>query len=68
MATIVQRSMERNDTDGDGVISREEAEAADGRAREMLLQADSDGDGKVTRAELRAALEQRMAGNGGDGE
>ena len=68
VATIVQRSMERNDTDGDGVISREEAEAADGRAREMLLQADSDGDGKVTRAELRAALEQRMAGNGGDGE
>ncbi len=65
-ASIVTMSMERNDTDKDGVISKEEIDAIDDeRRRTSMSQADTDGDGKVTRAELTRSIEKRMSQSGG---
>nr|WP_235951494.1 HlyD family efflux transporter periplasmic adaptor subunit [Crateriforma spongiae] len=63
--TIVTRSMERNDTDGDGKLSAEEIQAVDGRFRSRLESADADGDGVVTRAELTKGLRSAMGSGGG---
>ena len=54
----MQRMLERIDTDGDGTISRDEAQAAhDARFARM----DINGDGAVTREEIRQARENRRA-------
>ncbi len=62
VGTIVQRSMQRNDTDGDGKISAEEMNAVDPQFRDRLQAADADGDGNVTRQELTTAMKARMEG------
>ena len=62
---IVTRSMERNDTDGDGKLSAEEISAIDGQFRDGVQAADTDGDGSVTRAELMKSIQQRMNAGGG---
>lgn len=62
--TIVDRSMQSNDTDGDGSLSAEEIGKMDGRFQEMVKAADSDGDGSVTKAELTAAMTKRFSGGG----
>jgi RND family efflux transporter MFP subunit len=64
VGTMVQSSMQRNDTDGDGSLSQEEISAVDERWRSALQAADADGDGKVSRAELRASIMKRMSGGG----
>ena len=61
---IVAASMERNDTDGDGVLSAEEIGQMDSRFQSMVSAADSDGDGNVSRAELTKALKARFSGGG----
>jgi hypothetical protein len=61
IAQIVSRSMERNDTDGDGVLSAAEISAIDGQFRDAVVSADSDGDGQVTRAELTAGMAKRIS-------
>ncbi len=63
--TMVSRSMERNDTDGDGKLSAEEIEAIDPQRREMVTAADTNGDGSVSRAELTASIKQRISSGGG---
>lgn len=57
-AAMVQRMLERNDTDGDGSISSEEIQKIDGNFRDRIQSADSDGDGTVTRAELMKMVSQ----------
>lgn len=63
--TIVSRSMERSDTDGDGKLSAEEIDAIDGQFRDGVKAADTDGDGSVSRAELMKSIQQRMSAGGG---
>lgn len=58
-ATIVNRMLENNDTDGDGVISAEELSAADPNFRDRIAAADSDGDGAVTRDEITKMISSR---------
>ncbi len=64
---IVTRSMERNDTDGDGKLSTAEINGIDGQFRDGVLAADADGDGSVTRAELLKSIKARFGGAGGGG-
>jgi hypothetical protein len=56
------------DANGDGIISRDEAENSSNpeRAQRMFDHLDSDGDGLITESERRAAREQFM-GQGGKG-
>jgi HlyD family secretion protein len=63
--TIVARSMERSDTDGDGKLSPDEINSIDENRRAGVLAADTDGDGSVSRAELTASIKKRMAEFGG---
>lgn len=63
--TIVDRSMERNDTNGDGKLSADEIQSIDSQYRSGVEAADTDGDGSVTRAELMKSIQQRMGGGGG---
>ena len=65
LGTIVARSMERNDTDGDGKLSASEIEAIDSQFRDGVKAADSDGDGVVTKDELTKSIQARMGGGGG---
>ncbi len=67
VATIVTRSMERNDTDGDGKLSQEEINNIDENRRESVAAADSNGDGFVSRAELTESIKKRMSEGGGGG-
>ena len=63
--TMVSRSMERSDTDGDGKLSAQEIEAIDPQRRDMVTAADTDGDGSVSRAELTTSIKQRISSGGG---
>ncbi len=63
--SIVARSMERNDTDGDGKLSPDEINNIDENRRAGVIAADTDGDGSVSRAELTASIKKRMAEGGG---
>ncbi len=67
IGTIVDRSMERSDTDGDGKISKDEISSVDENRQAGLTAADTDGDGFVTKAELMASIKKRMAEGGGGG-
>ncbi|QDS91633.1 Macrolide export protein MacA [Roseimaritima multifibrata] len=73
-ADIVNRTFESNDTDGDGILSKEEIAAMDGNRRDRIAEADTDGDGAITRAEMTvaagkmmAAMRARQSGGGGPG-
>lgn len=52
------RMFERLDADGDGRVTRAEADAMRGA---MLRRADRDGDGLITEAEMRAAAAERAS-------
>ena len=65
ISTIVDRSMERSDTDGDGQLSASEIEAMDSQFRGFIKAADGNGDGIVTKAELMKSFQSRMGGGGG---
>ncbi|MEC7407600.1 MAG: HlyD family efflux transporter periplasmic adaptor subunit, partial [Planctomycetota bacterium] len=65
ISTIVNQSMERSDTDGDGQLSASEIEAMDNQFRGFVKAADGDGDGVVTKAELMKSFQSRMGGGGG---
>lgn len=65
------RMIERNDTDGDGALSKAELEAIQGPGRRFLgadSGADADGDGTVTADELSARLSARMKERRGRGQ
>lgn len=57
---MVDRIMERNDANSDGILSKEELASVDERFRASILRADVDGDGNVTRQELTKAAPQIM--------
>ncbi|QDT01784.1 Macrolide export protein MacA [Rubripirellula lacrimiformis] len=62
---MVSRSMQSNDTDGDGSLSADEISKIDERFRSNISAADEDGDGSVTRAELLKSMKARFSGGGG---
>jgi len=65
LSTIVNMSMQRNDTDGDGKLSSSEIEAIDGQFKDGVKAADANGDGEVTKEELTKSIQARMGGGGG---
>lgn len=65
VGTIVNRSMERSDTNGDGKLSADEINSIDESRRDGVKAADTDGDGFVTRAELTDSIKKRMSRGGG---
>ena len=66
---IVNMSMQRSDTNGDGKISADEIKAMNPQSQGRIKQADTNGDGDVTKAELTAAMKKAFsaAGAGGGG-
>jgi multidrug resistance efflux pump len=62
---IIDRMMERSDTDGDGKISAEEIKAMDPQRSVSVVSADADGDGAVTRAELTQGMKKLISQGGG---
>lgn len=66
---IVDRSMDKYDTNSDGNIDAEEQKAFDDRAS-RLKDADSNGDGILSRDEIKKSMEammKRMSSGGGMG-
>ena len=61
---IVTRSLQMNDTDGDGSLSAEEIGKIDSRFQAMVKSADANSDGSVTKAELTSAFKKRFGGGG----
>ena len=61
--------MQQLDANGDGIITRDEAETAGNpeRAQRMFDHLDSDGDGQITAEERRAARERFSGGKGRKG-
>jgi len=55
----------RADTDGDGALSRAEAEAGLPRVAKKFARIDGDGDGRLTLEEIRAWLDARRAARNG---
>ena len=71
VSMIVDRTMERYDTNQDGKIDAEEQKSFDSRAS-RLTEADSDGDGSLSRDEITKSMEAmmkrfRQGGGGGGG-
>ena len=64
-ATMVSRTFERVDADGDGTLSAEEISTIDPERRGLVDSADADGDGSITRAELMNAARKRASEGGG---
>ena len=60
MSAIIDRSMDRYDTNSDGSIDADELANIDGRAKDMMSNADSNGDGSVSRAELEKSMSDMM--------
>jgi Ca2+-binding EF-hand superfamily protein len=60
------RTMEENDKDKDGALSKEELEAVNERTRGMLLRSDTNEDGALDKAELER-MQERMRSFGGGG-
>jgi HlyD family secretion protein len=65
LSTIVNMSMQRNDTDGDGKLSSSEIDAIDSQFKDGVKAADANGDGEVTKEELTKSIQARMSGGGG---
>lgn len=61
-ATMVARTMERNDTNNDGKLSSDEINNIDPQYRDRLTPADKDGDGEITRQELMQHMQSRRGG------
>ncbi len=59
---IVPVSFKNLDMNGDGVISRREAESSRRSLRETFSQVDADGDGNVSNAEYQAATTNLLSG------
>ncbi len=60
--------LKKMDTNQDGQISLDEAEAANAeRLLEVFSEIDADGDGNITREEMQAFRETKRAENGGEG-
>ena len=69
-ATIVDRMMQRYDTNSDGTIDAGEIANIEERARDRVKQGDQNGDGKVTKQEMAQAMDammKRFQGGGGGG-
>ena len=62
-----ERYFARADTDGDGTLSRAEAERGLPRVAKKFERIDRDGDGRLTREEMQAWLEARRAARSGKG-
>lgn len=71
MSAMVQRMMDRYDTNSDGKIDASEQEGLEERARGMVSQADSNSDGEITKEEIEAStkrmMERMQNGGGGPG-
>ncbi|TWU58840.1 macrolide transporter subunit MacA [Rubripirellula tenax] len=66
-ASMVSRTMERSDADGDGTLSADEISSVDERFRSGITAADEDGDGAVSRAELTKSMTARFSEGGAGG-
>lgn len=72
MNAMLDRMMQRYDTNSDGKIDADEMAALDSRAVDRVKAADADGDGSVTREEMKRGVEEMMkrfreGGGGGPG-
>lgn len=78
MRAAAEKHFDTVDANGDGIVTREEADAAKeklhagmakrhGTPEERFAAADANGDGKITLDEMKAAAEKRMAEHGKDG-
>jgi hypothetical protein len=75
MNAMVQRTLDRYDTNKDNKIDKTELEALDERARGFVERSDSNGDGEITKAEIESSMKAMMerfqngggAGGGGGG-
>lgn len=72
-AAMVQRTLERYDTNQDAKIDASELGALDDRARGFVERSDQNGDGEITKQEIESAMQQMMqrfqngGGSGGSG-
>ena len=60
VSAMLDRMMNRYDTNSDGQIDADELQSLDERARNRIQQADSNGDGKVSREELEKGVRAMM--------
>ena len=75
MNAMVQRTLDRYDTNKDNKIDKTELESLDERARGFVERSDSNGDGEITKAEIETSMKAMMerfqngggAGGGGGG-
>lgn len=75
MNAMVQRTLDRYDTNKDNKIDKTELEALDERARGFVERSDANGDGEITKAEIETSMKAMMerfqngggAGGGGGG-
>jgi hypothetical protein len=65
---IVDRVMEGNDKDGDGILSAEEIEGISEQFRSRIVAADADEDGTISKDELLKYYTDRVAQRGSGGE
>lgn len=75
MNAMVQRTLDRYDTNKDDKIDKTELESLDERARGFVERSDSNGDGEITKSEIESSMKAMMerfqngggAGGGGGG-